>query len=59
MSKGSAQRPHDKDKFNEAFDNIFGVTCKRCGKTRLQPDSVHTCTPKEIMEKADEGKQID
>jgi hypothetical protein len=25
MSKGSKQRPCDKDKFNDSFDKIFGV----------------------------------
>jgi len=23
----------------------MGVSCPRCGKTGLQPDSIHTCTP--------------
>ena len=46
--KGSGRRPQQvpDDKFNESFDRIFGVTCKRCGKSGLQKDSVHTCSPK-------------
>jgi len=55
--KGSAPRPYSvpKETFDQSFDRIFGVTCKRCGKSGLQPDSVHTCSP-QIKEKADEGK---
>ena len=43
--KGDTQRPFDREKFNAEFDKIFGITCKRCGKTGLQPDGVHTCSP--------------
>lgn len=43
--KGDTQRPFDADKFNAHFDQIFGVKCKRCGKTGLLPGSVHTCSP--------------
>ena len=45
--KGSGRRPQQvpDDKFNESFDRIFGVTCKRCGKTGFLPGSVHTCSP--------------
>lgn len=45
--KGSSPRPYSvpKESFDQSFERIFGITCKRCGKTRLQPDSVHTCSP--------------
>ena len=33
MSKGSQQRPFNKDKFNENFDKIFG---KKKDKTKLK-----------------------
>ena len=45
--KGSSPRPYSvpKETFDQRFERIFGITCKRCGKTGLQPDSVHTCSP--------------
>lgn len=27
----------------------MGVSCPRCGKTGLQPDSIHTCTPRALV----------
>ena len=47
MSKGSSRRPTlvPKEVADTNHERIFGITCKRCGKTRLQPDSVHTCSP--------------
>jgi uncharacterized protein with von Willebrand factor type A (vWA) domain len=32
MSKGSKQRPTDKEAFDAAFDRIFGAKPKPCGK---------------------------
>ena len=29
MTKGSKQRPYDKDKYNENFENIFGNKKKK------------------------------
>lgn len=54
MSKGSGRRPQqaEDEQVKSNWDAIFGVTCKRCGKTRLHKDGVHTCTPKEVKEKA-------
>lgn len=45
--KGSARRPSKvpEEAIAESFDRIFGITCKRCGKTGLQHDGVHTCSP--------------
>lgn len=45
--KGSSPRPFSvpKETFDQSFERIFGITCKRCGKTGLQPDGVHTCSP--------------
>ena len=45
--KGSSPRPYSvpKESFDQSFERIFGITCKRCGKRGLQPDSVHTCSP--------------
>jgi len=47
MSKGSSRRPTlvPKEVADTNHERIFGVTCKRCGKRGLQPDSVHTCSP--------------
>ena len=45
--KGSAPRPYSvpKETFDQSFERIFGITCKRCGKRGLKQDSVHTCSP--------------
>ena len=45
--KGSSPRPYSvpKESFDQSFERIFGITCKRCGKRGLKPDSVHTCSP--------------
>lgn len=45
--KGSAPRPYSValEQFDAAFERIFGVTCKRCGKSGLRPNDVHTCSP--------------
>ena len=47
MSKGSSRRPTlvPKEVADTNHERIFGITCKRCGKRGLQPDSVHTCSP--------------
>ena len=47
MSKGSGRRPTlvPKEVADSNHERIFGITCKRCGKRGLQPDSVHTCSP--------------
>ena len=41
MSKGSRQRPVDREKFNEGFDRIFGDIKARKG-TQAKPTQVHT-----------------
>ena len=43
----AAPQPYSvpKESFDQSFERIFGITCKRCGKRGLQPDSVHTCSP--------------
>ena len=45
--KGSSPRPYSvpKESFDQSFERIFGIACKRCCKRGLQPDSVHTCSP--------------
>ena len=45
--KGSSPRPYSvpKESFDQSFERIFGITCKRCGKRGLQPGSVHTRSP--------------
>lgn len=50
--KGSSPRPYSvpKESLDQSFERIFGITCKRCGKRGLQPDSIHTCTSKEVRE---------
>lgn len=40
MSKGSRQRPVDRDKFNENYERIFGKRDRNDGKTK----QVHTGT---------------
>ena len=54
--KGSAPRPYsvDKETFDQSFERIFGITCKRCGKKRLHQDGVHTCSP-QTNENSDGG----
>ena len=56
--KGSSPRPYSvpKESFDQSFDRIFGITCKRCGKKELKEDGVHTCSP-QIKEKADEATE--
>ena len=46
MSKGSRQRPVDRDRFNDGFDRIFGQVkmvefeCLQCGKkSEIEPAS--------------------
>ena len=55
MGKGSSPRPFsvEKEKFDESFDRVFGITCKRCGKRGLKPPYVHTCSP-QIKDKTNE-----
>ena len=50
--KGSSPRPYSvpKESFDQSFERIFGITCKRCGKRGLQPDSTHNYTSKEVRE---------
>ena len=50
--KGSSPRPYSvpKESFDQSFERIFGITCKRCGKRGLQPDGIHTCSSKEVRE---------
>ena len=45
--KGSGRRPQlaPDEQVSDNWSNIFGITCRRCGKRGLQPDSVHTCSP--------------
>ena len=45
--KGSSPRPYSvpKESFDQSYERIFGITCKRCGKRGLKADSVHTCSP--------------
>lgn len=46
--KGSTPRPLSvpRQTFEDSFEIIFGATCKRCGKSGLRPNDVHTCTKK-------------
>jgi len=46
--KGSTPRPLSvpRHAFEDSFEIIFGVTCKRCGKSGLRPNDAHTCTKK-------------
>ena len=37
MTKGSKQRPYNKDKFNENFEKIFGNKKKENKKKRNRP----------------------
>ena len=38
MTKGSKQRPYDKDKFNENFEKIFGNKKKKNKRKRNRPN---------------------
>ena len=38
MTKGSRQRPYDKDKFNENFEKIFGNKKKKNKRKRNRPN---------------------
>ena len=53
--KGSGRRPQlaPDEQVSDNWSNIFGITCKRCGKRGLQPDSIHTCTSKEVREQVE------
>ena len=55
MSKGSARRPQQvpDDAMSDSWSAIFErsktglkVDCRRCGKTGLPADDIHTCSPK-------------
>ena len=45
------------DLYRDGFDRIFGVTCRRCGKSRLHPDGVHTCSP-QMKELGNTGSSV-
>lgn len=53
MSKGSTQRPTDKEAFDKAFDRIFVKRgCANCGSTEI-----HACTGKPPEPWTDEERQ--
>lgn len=46
------QTKGNSEAFRNNYDSIFArVVCERCGK-KMRPDavSIHTCTPKEILD---------
>ena len=53
--KGSSPRPYSvpKESFDQSFERIFGIACKRCCKRGLQPDGIHTCSSKEVREQVE------
>lgn len=57
--KGSTPRPYSvpKETFDQSFERIFGITCKRCGKKGLHPDGIHTCSPQANKEELSQVKE--